>query len=149
MDLQIWHLWVIAGIILFIIEIFLPAFLMGSLGIGAWAGAIAAGFGASVTIQLVAFSATMLVVFFLVRPFFTKTLSRFDTPLKTGVQALIGKTALVTEPIDNTTNQGRVKVSGEFWKASSSDHKPIAQGTRVEIQRVEGVTLFVTPIQES
>lgn len=147
--LQIWHVWIIAGILLFIMEIFVPAFLMGSLGLGAWAAAVAAGFGLSFTIQLSVFAVTMLVVFFLLRPFFNKTLARYDNPTKTGVQALIGKRALVTEPIHNITNQGRVKIGGELWKACSANGQSIPEGAHVEIQRVEGVTVFVTPIQEN
>jgi len=148
-ELEIWHIWIIAGIILFIVEMFVPAFLMGSLGIGTWAAAIAAGFGASMTVQLLVFALTMIVVFFLLRPFFNKTLSRYDATAKTGIQALIGKNALVTESINSVTNQGRVKVGGELWKACSVSGQPIAEGTRVEIQRIEGVTVFVTPIQEN
>jgi len=142
-DMEIWQAWVVLGIILFIVEIFVPAFLMGSLGIGAWAGAIAAGFGASFAGQVAAFTVTMVVVFFLLRPFFNKTLSRFDNPTKTGVQALIGRDALVIEPIDNVTNQGRVKIAGESWKAQSVSGKPVANGVVTVVQRIEGVTAFV------
>lgn len=142
-DIEIWQVWVVLGIVLFIIEMFMPAFLMGSLGIGAWAGAIAAGFGASFTGQVAAFTATMVVVFFLLRPFFNKTLSRFDHPAKTGVQALIGRDALVIEVIDNVTNQGRVKIAGETWKAQSAHGQPISAGVVTVVQRIEGVTAYV------
>ena len=143
-DMEIWQAWVVVGVILFIIEMFVPAFLMGSLGIGAWAGAIAAGFGASFAGQVAAFTVTMVVVFFLLRPFFNKTLSRFDNPAKTGVQALIGRDALVIEPSDNVTNQGRVKIAGETWKAQAANGQSVSVGTVTIVQRIEGVTAFVT-----
>lgn len=144
-DLEIWQVWVVLGIILFIIEMFVPAFLMGSLGIGAWAGAIAAGFGISFAGQVAVFTVTMILVFFLLRPFFNKTLSRFDHPTKTGVKALIGRDALVIEPIDNVTNQGRVRISGETWKAQSVSGKPFPSGVVTVVHRIEGVTAFVEP----
>ncbi|HMO04367.1 MAG TPA: NfeD family protein [Kiritimatiellia bacterium] len=143
-NIELWHVWIVIGIVLFIAEIFVPAFLMGSLGIGAWAAAIAAGFGAPFVGQVAAFIVTMVVVFFLLRPFFNKTLARFDQPVKTGVQAMIGQDALVIEPIDNITNRGRVKVGGETWKAKSVSGQPIAEGEHVMISRLEGVTVFVT-----
>lgn len=143
-SIELWHVWIVVGIVLFIAEIFVPAFLMGSLGIGAWAAAIAAGAGASFTGQILAFILTMVVVFFMVRPFFNKTLARFDQPVKTGVQALIGRDALVIEPIDNVTNRGRVKIGGETWKAQSANGQPIPDGTTVVVNRMEGVTVFVT-----
>jgi membrane protein implicated in regulation of membrane protease activity len=142
--IEAWHVWIVIGIILFIGEMFTPAFLLGSLGIGAWAAAIAAGFGMPFAGQVAAFIVTMVVVFFMIRPFFTKTLSRFDQPLKTGVQALIGRDALVIEAIDNITNRGRVKIGGETWKARSVDGQPIPDGTHTVVDRMEGVTVFVT-----
>jgi len=148
-ELQIWQIWVVIGIILFIIEIFVPAFLMGSLGIGAFAAAIAAGFGASPTLQFAVFAITMVVVFFLLRPFFNKTLARFDNPAKTGVHALIGREAVVIEAIDNLTNSGRVKIGGENWKALSSSGQKIDAGAHVNVQRIEGVTVYVSALQEN
>lgn len=141
---ELWQVWIVVGIALFIAEIFVPAFLMGSLGIAAWVAAIAAGFDASFTFQVTAFTVTMLVVFFLARPFFTKTLARFDQPIKTGVQALIGREAMVIETINNATNQGRVKIAGETWKAQAATGSSIPEGTRTVVQRIEGVTAFVS-----
>jgi|APSaa5957512535_1039671.scaffolds.fasta_scaffold694167_1 hypothetical protein len=39
--LEAWHFWVIVGILLFTGKIFLPGFVLVSLGLGAFAGAIA------------------------------------------------------------------------------------------------------------
>lgn len=144
-EVDVWQIWIIAGIVLFIAEIFLPAFLMGSLGIAAWAAAIAAGLDLSLSAQVLVFSITLLVVFFLARPFFNRTLARFDQPLRTGVQALIGREALVVEAIDNTTNRGRVKIGGETWKAQTASGTPMAEGARATVERIEGVTVFVNP----
>ncbi len=143
-SIEVWQIWIVAGILLFIAEIFVPAFLMGSLGLGAWAAAIAAGFGAPFAGQIAAFTITMVVVFFLARPFFNKTLAKFDQPIKTGVQALIGRDALVIEAINNVTNQGRVKIAGETWKAQSATGNAIPDGTQTIVQRIEGATAFVT-----
>ena len=52
----------------------------------------------------------------------------------TGVEALIGKTAVVSSPT-------QVRVAGELWEARS-DHLLIP-GDKVVVQGVEGLTLLV------
>lgn len=65
------------------------------------------------------------------------------TELRTGVDALLGKTGIVTERIEPHTGTGRVKVEGEDWRGASSDGTVIEPGTRVTIIQVDGTTLMV------
>ena len=59
----------------------------------------------------------------------------------------IGKEGLVTETINNVEGTGRVTVLGSDWTARSSDDKQIAEGTPVLAERIEGLSLIVTPKQ--
>ena len=52
----------------------------------------------------------------------------------TGVEALIGKTAVVSSPT-------QVRVAGEIWEARSD--RVLVPGDEVVVQGVEGLTLFV------
>ncbi len=52
----------------------------------------------------------------------------------TGVEALIGKTAVVSSPT-------QVRVAGEIWEARSD--RVLVPGDAVVVQGVEGLTLFV------
>lgn len=61
----------------------------------------------------------------------------------TNVDALIGKTALVLEYIDNTAGKGQVKLDGNVWSARSVDGKKIPEGEEVVVLSVEGVKLMV------
>ncbi|MBQ7172181.1 MAG: NfeD family protein [Clostridia bacterium] len=60
----------------------------------------------------------------------------------TNSDALIGKTALVTEAIDNLNERGGVKVDGARWSARSSDGSEIPAGTVVVIEEIRGVKLI-------
>jgi membrane protein implicated in regulation of membrane protease activity len=62
--------------------------------------------------------------------------------LRTGVDALLGKTGIVTERI-GPGGAGRVKVDGEDWRGASSDATVIEPGTQVTVIQVDGTTLMV------
>jgi membrane protein implicated in regulation of membrane protease activity len=63
--------------------------------------------------------------------------------VRTGVDALLGKTGVVSERIDAVSRLGRVKVEGEDWRGASVDNTPIEAGTRVTVIQVDGTTLVV------
>ena len=141
--MEMWHLWVIAGIVMFVLEIFTPVFIEASFGVGCFAAAIAAIAGVDFKLQLLVFAITVLAVFFGVRPFFQRYVVRYSEPRKTGVEALIGRTCKVIETINNVENTGRVQIGGETWKASSENGETIEAGETVIVKRIEGVTAYV------
>ena len=63
----------------------------------------------------------------------------------TNLDRAIGSHARVTEDIDNEAGTGAVYVDGKTWTARSSDGSVIPIGTKVTVERMEGVKLFVTP----
>lgn len=64
---------------------------------------------------------------------------------QTGFEALARATGDVTEPIDGPASvSGTVLVRGELWRAVST--KNIAKGARVRVIRVDGLTLYVEPL---
>ncbi len=146
MALEVWHIWVLAGIGLMILEIFTPYFLLGSFGIGAFAAAVAAFLDLSLKIQLGVMAVTVLVVFFTIRPLFVRYLYRFDDQKKIGVNALVGAIGKVSEPI-TAQAPGRVKVGGDDWLAFSADGAAFAAGAAVEVTRVDGAKIYVTQPQ--
>ena len=96
MNLAIWHVWVIVGILFFIGEIFTPGFFLACLGIACLGSGIASAFGLAIGSQVLVFSITTLAVFFGIRPFFLKYLHSPGTKVETNVKALVGKTDLVS-----------------------------------------------------
>ena len=66
---------------------------------------------------------------------------------KTNVDAVIDSRGYVTAPIDNISATGTVKLGAMEWTARSSFGAPIAAGTLVKVDRIEGVKVFVTPAE--
>ena len=66
---------------------------------------------------------------------------------KTNVDAVIGSTGLVTVAIDNVSAVGQVKLGAMTWTARSESGEPIAEGTLVRVDRIEGVKAFVSPVK--
>ena len=138
------HYWLISGIILMIAEIFTPAFLLASFGIGALGGSLSAYLGYEITLQLIVFSIVTMTVFIGIRPVYIKFIYSSDEQIETGVKAFIGNTYKVTEAIINMENTGRVKVGSESWRARSETDAIIEAGELVVVSSVEGSTLIVS-----
>jgi membrane protein implicated in regulation of membrane protease activity len=148
MELEIWHIWIIAAIVLFIAEIFTPAFLAACLAIGCIFAGITSAMDFNIKVQLLAFSAGTLLSFFGVRPFILRYGHRKSGDLKTNVHALVGKTGKVTVTINNSLNQGRIIVEGDDWKAESENNEILNAGEKVEIIKVDSTILIVKSIKK-
>ena len=123
MEIEVWHIWIIFAVILFIAEIFTPTFLMACLALGCIAAGISSYFDYGIKIQLLSFSIGTLIGFFGVRPFMLKYAHRNSNKVKTNIDALVGKVGRVTETIDSSKNQGRVTVEGDNWRAETENYE--------------------------
>ena len=66
------------------------------------------------------------------------------TTQKIGIDSLIGKTAVVIDKI--TVNKpGKVLLDGEIWRANAKHN--VKENVRVEVNKIEGVTLRVSTIK--
>jgi membrane-bound serine protease (ClpP class) len=67
---------------------------------------------------------------------------------QTGVEELVREVGSVTTAISGdagTSKRGMVRVHGELWQATSTG--AIAEGARVRVLRVDGLTLHVVPVE--
>ena len=144
--MDVWHVWVIAGIALFIAEILIPGFLVACFGVGCLASAVLAALGLGAKWQLLGFSVATLVVYFAIRPLFLKHIYKKSSTVRTNVDALVGCVGVVTVAIDPDDHSGRVKVRGEDWRGVSPDGVAIAPGRKVEVLEVDGTKLLVKPV---
>lgn len=114
---------------------------------GALAALAVAALGGTFWLQILVFLLVSTVLLASLRPLVRK----FITPKvsATNVDAVIGAAALVIVAIDNLTAQGQVKLNGMEWSARSTTGEPIAEGTQVKVDRVEGVKVYVTPVEIS
>jgi membrane protein implicated in regulation of membrane protease activity len=141
MAFELWHLWIIAGILLFVLEIFTPGFVAAAIAVGCLAGALPAFLGASAAWQLGAFAAGTLVAFVGARPFVLRHLERGDGYLS-NVEGLLGRDGTVLEGIPGQAG-GRVLVGGEDWRAVSASGEALEVGQSVTVVAVEGNKLVV------
>lgn len=112
---------------------------------GALAALIASLLGGPMWLQVLLFFAVSIVLLAALRPLVKK---HFIPKLeKTNVDAVVGTTGTVISPIDNIQATGRVKLGGMEWTARSTSGEPIAEGTIVKVDRIEGVKAFVTPAE--
>ena len=74
---------------------------------------------------------------------------RYVTPriTATNVDSVIGSTGLVTTAIDNVSAVGQVKLGAMEWTARSTSGQPIPVGTRVKVDKIEGVKAYVSPAE--
>ena len=68
-----------------------------------------------------------------------------DDELKTNVDALIGKTGIVTKKINTINQVGQVKIEGETWSALGENEMDIEKGVQIIVKKVKGVRLIVSP----
>ena len=113
---------------------------------GSLAAMIAALLGAPVWLQLVLFFAVSAALLLLLRPIARKYMASRTVP--TNVSSNLGKTAVVTEAIDNLHGAGAVKIGGVEWSARSADDTPIAKDAVVRVVKIEGVKVFVVRVKE-
>lgn len=111
---------------------------------GALVALIAAALGAPIWLQIAVFLVVSAGLLALLRPFARKFINAKITA--TNVDANIGKTAVVVEPIDNLRGSGRVMLGSVDWTARSADGSIIEKDTLVRVLRIEGVKVCVERI---
>ena len=112
---------------------------------GSLVAAVAALLNASVWLQVLLFLVVSCVILALMWPFVKKFLN--PGLKKTNIDSIIGSEGLVTGDIDNLSARGQVKLNGMEWTARSTTGAPISAGTRIRVDRIEGVKVFVTPVK--
>lgn len=140
-------IWLVVLIVSIAVEI-------GTLGLtsiwfagGAVVAVIAAAFSLPVWLQIMLFLVVSLLLISFTRPIAVKYFNK--DRVRTNVESMIGRQAIVISEIDNLQGIGQVTVGGHEWSARSEDErKHMAVGTVVEIVAVSGVKLIVREDQQ-
>lgn len=147
MEIELWQIWIVAAMVLFIAELFTPGFFTAGIGMGCLAAGMAHVMGWAIEVQITALVTVTIVVFLTLRPLFLKYLDS-ETGITTNTEALIGKQGYVLEKIDLSAHSGRIIVGGEDWKAVSIDDEVIKERARIEVVRIDGTHLIVRQVSE-
>ncbi len=109
---------------------------------GALAALTASMLGAPLWVQIVLFLAAALALLLLIRPLSVRYFGKKG--IKTNVESLIGKDAVVTEDIDNVEGRGEAAVDGVVWTARMKEKEgKCTKGCICIIDSIEGVKLIL------
>ncbi|MFB7497793.1 NfeD family protein [Streptomyces sp. NPDC056161] len=140
-NIDAWVWWLIGAAALGIPLVITAMPEFGMLAVGAIAAAVLAGLGFDVVIQVLAFLIVSVALIAVVRPIAARH-SRQRPELRTGVDALKGKQAVVLERVDGAG--GRIKLAGEIWSARALDAGQAYEvGQEVDVVEIEGATAIV------
>ena len=138
-----WVVWLILMVVFLIAEACTVSLVSIWFAVGSMGALIASMCDAQLWIQIAVFlvlSATLLAC---MRPFVKKFIKPKITA--TNADSIIGSEGFVTEDIDNLSARGQVKLGGMFWSARSTSGDPISKDTKIKVDRIEGVKVFVSP----
>ena len=145
--MEAWHIWIIVGVVLIILEMFTIGFVLASFGAACLLAAIPAALGWELNAQLAVFAVASLVLLFAVRPLFQKGIYKLSEPRRIGAAALIGQPGVVVERVGDLSAPGRVKVGSEEWRAVTVEPMfTFDRGTAIEVVAVDSATLVVRPL---
>ena len=112
---------------------------------GCLAALVVALLGGSWGLQIATALVVSAILLACLRPLVKKHLNPKLT--KTNVDAVIGTRGYVISDIDNMNATGKVKLGAMEWTARSTDGYPIQAGTLVQVDKIEGVKVFVSPAE--
>ena len=98
---------------------------------------------APVFVQVLLFLLVSIVLLYFTRPIAVRYLNK--SRVKTNVETIIGKEAVVTQDINNLHAQGQVVIGGMEWTArTSTNEETIEKNAVVVVKKVDGVKLIVS-----
>lgn len=138
---HLWVPWTGLAVVLAVIEMMSLDLVLLMFAVGALSAAVAAGLGAPLWVTILVFGVVSIACLGVVRPPVVARMHAGPT-LTQGHEALVGRTAVVLEPVGEF--DGRVRLASEIWSARTEDAGPVEVGTEVRVIRIDGATAVVT-----
>lgn len=134
--------WLILFVALLVIEIITLGLTTIWFAGGALAAFVVAILGDNIWVELTVFCVVSFFLLFVTRPAAVKWMNKGR--VKTNVDSLIGRTAVVTKTIRNLQGEGEVQLDGMTWTARTpEDSMELEEGKQVKVLKVSGVKLIV------
>jgi len=138
-----WHLWTITAVCLFIGEVFIPGFILASLGVGCLAAGAAHQFTGDLGWGIAGFAAGAGVSLLLIRPYLARALGP-EEESHFGAEGMIGDVLTVTDASDVG---GHLKGHYRDTVWSLKCDEEVFEGDRVQIVAVDGGVLVVKAVR--
>lgn len=142
--MEIWLIWLIVAAVLVVIEVLTQMMWALCLSVGALAAMICALFGLGFTWQAVALAAGAVGFYLIMLPWFRKRWDKKSAhTARTGMDALLGRTATVTSEI-RPGELGRARIDGDNWQVKAPGvNEPIHRGEEVVVSSYDSIILTV------
>lgn len=140
---NLWAAWLALTFLLLVVEIFMLDLLFLMLAAGAGAATTVALAGGPPWLQVVAGSATALLMIGAVRPVALKHLKKGPEDQLTNIDRMSGIGAVALEPV--TQASGLAEVDGDTWTARAAGDFRIEPGAAAVVESVEGATVYLRP----
>jgi membrane protein implicated in regulation of membrane protease activity len=139
-----WIVWLIVAAVLGVAELLSMTFAFGLIAVAAVVAAVVGVFHLDLAVQLAAFVVAAGAGLGFVRPVAIRHLKQ-PPALRTGVAALVGRSAIVLEEVNE--HSGRVRIEGEEWSSRPylDESLVIPVGTKVDVMQIKGATALVYP----
>lgn len=139
-----WIVWLIVAAVLGVAELLTMTFAFGLIAVAAVVAAAVGAFHLDLGVQLAAFVVAAGAGLGVVRPVAIRHLKQAPM-LRTGVAALVGRSAIVLEEVNE--HSGRVRIEGEEWSSRPylDESLVIPVGTKVDVMQIKGATALVYP----
>ncbi|WP_375003686.1 NfeD family protein [Aeromicrobium sp. CTD01-1L150] len=138
---NVWVVWIGIAVLLAIVEMLSLDLVFLMFALAALSAAVVSGLGGPLWLALLVFGVVALGLLYFARPPMVSRLHQGPT-LTTGHHALVGRTAVVAEPVDSFG--GRVELAGEIWSARTESSEPLVVGAEVVVTRIDGATAVVS-----
>ena len=138
--------WIAVIVIAVIVEAASVQLLSVWFALGGLVALILSIFNISTTIQIIVFAAVSIISLILFWPLARKLNKKgFE---KTNADRYIGRDGIVVQAISNLDAEGQVKADNQVWTARSANGGDIAEGAKIKVEKIEGVKLIVSPVNE-
>ncbi|MBD5444667.1 MAG: NfeD family protein [Lachnospiraceae bacterium] len=147
MDINITIVWLVLLVILIVIELITMGLTTIWFAGGALAAALVSIPETPIVLQVIVFLIVSLVLLFFTRPVAVKYFNK--DRVRTNIEGMIGRQAIVVSEINNVEGIGQVNTGGMEWSARSSYHNVVLPvGAVVTVLGVDGVKLIVEERKE-
>lgn len=147
MDVNMTVVWLILLVILVVVELITMGLTTIWFAGGALAAALISIPGTPLALQILVFLVVSVLLLYFTRPVAVKYFNR--DRIRTNVESMVGRQAIVISEINNLEGIGQVNTGGMEWSARSSYHNVVLPvGTVVTVLGVDGVKLIVEERKE-
>jgi len=147
--MEIWIIWLIVIGSLLILEVLTQMMWALCLAAGCIAGMIAALCGLNFLWQIILTAIAAVAAYIFLIPLFKKwhacSVDKKGRTARTGMDALLGRKAIVTEEI-TPTKLGRARIDGDNWQVRAPGQETVVpRGTEVVVTGYDSIILDVQP----